>query len=55
VVSFKKLYLTRVLHDLQIEYTIVRIDHEKKVARLALVGPETLDKINEEEQRTPEE
>jgi len=40
---------------LQIEYTIVRLDHENKVAYLALVGPETLDKIHEEEKLTSPE
>lgn len=31
------------------------MDHENKVARLALVGPETLEKIHEEEKNTAPE
>ncbi|XP_065919310.1 glutamate--cysteine ligase catalytic subunit-like [Dysidea avara] len=37
----------------EIEYTIVRLDHEKKVAQLALIGPETLDKITSKEEKIP--
>ena len=33
----------------------MRLDHDNKEARLALVGPETLEKIHEEEKKTSPE
>lgn len=47
-------FLIRYGFSMQVEYVIVKFDHENKVARLSLRGGEILKKLNEKEALNPE-